>query len=74
MLIASKKSYIDRTKACYSSNALKTIVDALGWDDWDDPNVHGRYYNPPEHINHINTCQDMILFYQTYHIKDMQPN
>lgn len=47
MLIASKKSYIDRTKACYSSNALKTIVDALGWDDWDDPNVHGKYYNPP---------------------------
>ena len=33
------------SKACYSPNAMKAIVAATGWNDWDDVSVHGSQAN-----------------------------
>lgn len=44
-LIASPGSYNSTSIAYYSPNALRAIVDALGWNDWDDYDVHGVRYN-----------------------------
>lgn len=44
-LIASPAGYTSSSIAYYSPNALKAIVDALGWNDWDDYDVHGTKYN-----------------------------
>lgn len=45
MLIMSSLSFISTSTANYSPNALKTIVSALGWNDWDDYSIHGVKYN-----------------------------
>lgn len=47
MLIGSSLSFISTSNANYSPNALKAIVAALGWTDWDDQEKHGIKYNPP---------------------------
>lgn len=38
-------SFVSTSMIYYSPNALKTIVAALGWDDWNDYSVHGTKYN-----------------------------
>jgi len=43
MLIKGTSSFSSTSTAYYSPNALKTIVTALGWDDWDDPAAHPEY-------------------------------
>lgn len=45
MLIKGMASFISTSKSCYSPNALRAIVAATGWNDWDDYSVHGVYYN-----------------------------
>jgi len=47
MLINSSLSFVSPSNVNYSPNALKTIVAALGWNDWDDREKHGAKYNPP---------------------------
>jgi hypothetical protein len=47
MLIKSSLSFISTSTSNYSPNALKAIVAALGWNDWDDYSVHGSKYNSP---------------------------
>ena len=47
MLIESSLSFISTSTSNYSPNALKAIVAALGWNDWDDFEVHGSKYNAP---------------------------
>ena len=47
MLIAGMSSFISTSLACYSPNALRAIVAATGWNDWDDYDVHGSQYNNP---------------------------
>lgn len=47
MLIQSSLNFVATSTANYSPNALKAIVAALGWNDWDDINVHGNKYNAP---------------------------
>lgn len=44
-MIDSPVPYNSTSFEHYSPNALKTIVDALGWDNWDDYDIHGSYYN-----------------------------
>ncbi|WP_418992498.1 DUF4843 domain-containing protein [Alistipes sp.] len=45
MLVAGEPSFISTSLNSYSSSAHKAIVAALGWDDWDDANVHGGLSN-----------------------------
>lgn len=45
MMIKSSLTFTSTSKNYYSPNALKAIVGALGWDDWDDYAVHGALYN-----------------------------
>ncbi len=45
MLIEGTAYFRDSSLDYFSPAALAVIVDALGWDDWDDPNVHGALYN-----------------------------
>lgn len=45
MLIKSSLGFTSTSTANYSSRALKTIVSALNWNDWDDYSVHGANYN-----------------------------
>ena len=40
MLIAGQASFVSTSPSCISSNALKAIYAATGWDDWDDPTKH----------------------------------
>lgn len=45
-LIAGMAAPTSTSNQCLSSNGLKAIVAATGWNDWDDQSVHGSYYNP----------------------------
>ena len=45
LLIKGMAAPTSTSKACYSPNAMKAIVAALGWDDWDDVSVHGSQAN-----------------------------
>ncbi len=45
MLIDSPLSFIATSNAHYSPNALKAIVTALGWTDWDNYEKYGSKYN-----------------------------
>lgn len=47
MLIHSSLAFTSTSTANFSPNALKAIVVALGWNDWDDIEVHGSQYNGP---------------------------
>jgi hypothetical protein len=47
MLIKSSLNFVSTSLANYSPRALKAIVNALGWDDWNDYSIHGIYYNNP---------------------------
>lgn len=47
MLIKGMSSYVSTSKACYSPNAMRAIVGATGWNDWDSYEVHGAKYNNP---------------------------
>lgn len=47
MLINSSLNFVSTSNANYSPSALKAIVAALGWTDWDDQQKHGSKYNPP---------------------------
>lgn len=44
-LIVSPASYNSTSLPYFSPNALKAIVDAFGWNDWDDYEIHGPSYN-----------------------------
>lgn len=46
MMIKSTLSFVSTSTSNYSPNALKAIVAALGWTDWDDQEKHGAKYNP----------------------------
>lgn len=45
MLILSSLNFVSTSTVNYSPNALKAIVAALSWNDWDDYSVHGSKYN-----------------------------
>lgn len=45
MLINSSLNFISTSTANFSTNALKTIVAAMEWNDWDDFEKHGAKYN-----------------------------
>ncbi len=45
MLVKGEASFISTSLNSYSPNALRAIVAATGWDDWDDYSVHGSKYN-----------------------------
>lgn len=45
-LIVGMAAPTSTSNQCLSSNGLKAIVAATGWNDWDDQSVHGSYYNP----------------------------
>lgn len=45
MLILSSLNFVSTSTINYSPNALKAIVSALGWNDWDDYSIHGSKYN-----------------------------
>ena len=45
MLVYSSLSYVSTSAAVVSSNALRAIVAATGWNDWDDTAVHGTRAN-----------------------------
>ena len=47
MLIKGMRSFVSTSKACYSPNAMRAIVGATGWNDWDSYEVHGAKYNNP---------------------------
>lgn len=44
-LIVSPAGYNSSSIEYYSPNALKAIVDALNWNDWDNYDIHGVAYN-----------------------------
>ncbi len=43
MLIKGTSSFVSTSLSCYSPNALKTIVAAFGWNDWDDQFAHPEF-------------------------------
>lgn len=45
MLIKSSLSFVSSNSAVVSPNAMRAIVAALGWNDWDDVSVHGYKAN-----------------------------
>lgn len=45
MLIYGMRSAVSTSKACLSSNAMKAIYAATGWNDWDSYEIHGSLYN-----------------------------
>lgn len=45
MLIAGETNFISTSKNSYSNKALRVIVDALNWTNWDDPSAHNGTYN-----------------------------
>ena len=45
MLINSSLNFISTSTANFSTSALKTIVAAMGWNDWNDNEKHGAKYN-----------------------------
>lgn len=45
LLVKGMASMVSTSKACYSPNAMKAIVAATGWNDWDDVSVHGTQAN-----------------------------
>lgn len=45
MLVSGMRSMVSTSLAAYSPNALRAIVAAMGWNDWDDYSVHGARYN-----------------------------
>ncbi len=53
-LIKSSLTPTSYSTTAYSSNALKTIVTALDWDDWDDMTAHPDQPQRDQHILHIN--------------------
>jgi len=52
LLIKGMAAPTSTSKACYSPNAMKAIVAALGWDDWDDVSVHGSQANTSAAYKH----------------------
>ena len=45
MLINSSLNFVSTSIANYSPNAMKAIVAATGWNDWDDYEKYGANYN-----------------------------
>lgn len=45
MLIAGEANYLSTSNNSYSNKALRVIVDALDWTNWNDPNAHSGFYN-----------------------------
>ncbi len=45
MLVQGTSNFVSTSKSHYSSSAMKAIVAATGWDDWDDESIHGTKYN-----------------------------
>jgi hypothetical protein len=45
MLIKSTLSFVSTSASTFSPRALKTIVAALGWNNWDDVSIHGSKAN-----------------------------
>lgn len=45
MMIAGASNFISTSLNYYSPRALQTIVEATGWNDWDDYDIHGVQYN-----------------------------
>lgn len=45
MLIQSSLNYVSTSKAALSNNAMKAIVAATGWNDWDDKTKHPIGHN-----------------------------
>ena len=47
MMIRGTANFVSTSLSHYSPRALKAIVAALEWNDWDDINARGSKYNPP---------------------------
>lgn len=45
MIIAGEANFMSPSNNSYSNRALRVIVDALSWTDWDDVSAHGALYN-----------------------------
>lgn len=45
MIIAGETNFLSTSNNSYSNRALRVIVDALSWTDWDDVSAHGGLYN-----------------------------
>lgn len=45
MLVSGMRNFVSTSLAAYSPNALRAIVAATGWNDWDDYSVHGAKFN-----------------------------
>jgi hypothetical protein len=54
MLINSSLSFSSNSNKNYSTSAHLAIVDALGWDDWGDAEVHGTQANTAAYDNFYN--------------------
>ena len=54
MLINSSLSFSSNSNKNYSTSAHLAIVDALGWDDWGDAEVHGTQANTATYDNRYN--------------------
>ncbi len=65
MLIAGIASYASSSTSVVCSNAMMAIVNALGWDDWDDADVHGSQYNSDgyKYLPRYNWIYNGNLFY-----------
>jgi hypothetical protein len=54
MLINSSLSFSSNSNKNYSTSAHLAIVDALGWDDWGNAEVHGTQANTAAYDNFYN--------------------
>lgn len=45
MIIAGENNFLSTSSNSYSNKALRVIVDALGWTNWDDTSAHSGLYN-----------------------------
>lgn len=72
MLIKSNLSWVSSSISCYSPQALRTIVAALGWDDWDSQEKHGINYNSPVYNSYKYLPRFTVISggsYQSYALK-----
>ncbi len=63
LLVKGMASMVSTSKACYSPNAMKAIVAATGWDDWDDVSVHGSQANVAAAYQHYKYLPNYAWIY-----------
>lgn len=63
LLVKGMASMVSTSKACYSPNAMKAIVLATGWNDWDDVSVHGNQANVSAAYQHYKYLPNYAWIY-----------